>query len=127
MSSSLKRITGSPLLRFGVVGLVSTALDIAVYNLCLRLGISVYIAGALGFFTGFSNGYFFNSRFVFAGASRSRYIKYFTVSIGGLIITELVLRLFHGELNWSANEAKLTAVVIVFCWNYLLSSRWAFR
>lgn len=127
MAQSLTRISESRLIRFGVVGAVSTALDLAVYNLLLKLGVSVYIAGAVGFFAGFTNGYFFNSRYVFANASLDRYIKYLLVSLGGLLLTEFILWLLHGQLHFGTMVAKLGAIAIVFCWNYLLSSRWAFR
>lgn len=116
-----------PILRFAAVGGLSTALDFLVYNLFLKVGVGIYVAGALGFFAGFSNGYFWNSRVVFRKASPERYLKYFVISVGGLIITELLLHIFHVNLGLGENTAKLIAVIVVFFWNYGLSSMWAFK
>lgn len=126
MPTSVRQLSESPFLRFAGVGLLSTIIDFGVLNLLLKVGASIYIAGALGFFAGFSNGYFFNSRYVFKAASTARYVKYFVVSIGGLGITELLLDLFHVRLGLGANVAKAIAVVVVFFWNYVLSKFWAF-
>jgi putative flippase GtrA len=109
------------------VGALSTIIDLIVYNLLLRAGVHIYIAGAIGFFAGFTNGYFFNSRYVFYRASTERYVKYFLVSLGGLLITEMLLHELHLVLGMGQNPAKLVAVVVVFVWNYLLSKFWAFN
>ncbi len=114
-------------MRFGVVGIGSTAIDFLVYNALLGGGLGVYLAGGLGFMAGFVNGYFWNSRAVFKKSSPERAARYLLVSLGGLLLTELFLHFFHVQLGWSENVAKLGAVGIVFFWNYLLSSRWAFR
>jgi putative flippase GtrA len=125
-SQKTQVITESPFLRFAAVGFLSTVLDFAVLNILLKVGASIYIAGAFGFFAGFSNGYACNSKFVFKSASRKNYLRYFLVSIGGLLITELLLDLFHIRIGLTTNVAKLIAVVVVFFWNYILSKYWAF-
>ncbi|HSI20718.1 MAG TPA: GtrA family protein [Verrucomicrobiae bacterium] len=123
---SSNSISQSPILRFAGVGALSTAIDMLVFNLLLLLNASVYVAGGIGFFAGFSNGYFFNSRYVFKQGSRERYAKYLLVSLGGLLITEIILHLLHVELGMEENISKLVAVGIVFFWNYGLSKFWVF-
>jgi len=123
----IEKITQAAFIRFAGVGAISTLLDFAVYNILLRLHVNVYIAGAIGFFAGFSNGYFMNSRYVFAKNSRTMYVKYLTTSLIGLVLTEIILRIMHGELGLSQNGAKLIAVVVVFFWNYGVSKYWAFK
>lgn len=121
-----QKLTESSFLRFAVVGVLSTVIDFAVLNILLHFHAAVLIAGALGFFAGFSNGYYFNSRYVFKSASSVRYMKYFVVSLGGLGITEVLLDIFNVHLGLRANVAKLIAVAVVFFWNYILSKYWAF-
>ncbi len=125
--TAVVHIIETPFVRFAGVGLLSTILDFIVLNLCLRAGASVYVAGFLGFFAGFTNGYLLNSRYVFAHASREAYGKYFIVSLGGLLLTELFLDIFHVRAGLSENGAKLIAVVVVFFWNYFLSKSWVFK
>jgi putative flippase GtrA len=125
-NQNLRQLGQSSFLRFAGVGALSTVLDFVVLNVLIFAGASVYLAGALGFFAGFTNGYLLNSQYVFKKASRSAYVKYFLVSLGGLGITELLLHLFHVEWGLGANVAKLIAVVVVFFWNYGLSKYWVF-
>ena len=54
-----------------------------------------------------------------------RYGKYLIVSLGGFIITELLVNYLHNGIG--VNKAKLVAVVVVFFWNYGLSKVWAFK
>ena len=128
MSTALvQRLTTSRLIQFGLVGVLSTILDFCVYNLLLHAGVGVYLAGALGFLTGFANGYFFNSRYVFQKASSERAVKYLLISLGGLLITEAILHFLHVVAGLGPNVAKLGAVFVVFFWNYFLSKIWAFK
>lgn len=120
-------LSDRPIVRFAAVGVLSTLIDIAVLNLLLRAGVHVYLAGALGFAAGFTNGYVLNSRYVFAHASRNSYIRYLLVSLGGLIITELILDFLHLQLGVGVTAAKLVAVGLVFFWNYGLSKVWVFK
>jgi len=74
------------------------------------------------------NGYLLNSRFVFArDRSWVRYAKYFTVAIGGLLLTELIIYIVHGQLGVGELLSKLIAVGLVFCWNYPMNRYWTFR
>jgi putative flippase GtrA len=123
----IQKITRLPFIRFAGVGALSTIIDFAVYNILLRLGVEVHIAAALGFFAGFTNGYLLNSRYVFSGGSRARYIKYLLVSLGGLVLTEIIIDIAHVRGGLSENIAKLIAVILVFIWNYFLSKFWAFQ
>ncbi len=120
-------LSQSSFVRFAVVGALSTVIDFALLNILLRLGAPVLVAGAVGFFGGFTNGYLLNSKYVFQKASPDRYVKYFLVSLGGLGITELLLELLHVQAGLGTNLAKLIAVVIVFFWNYVLSKFWVFQ
>lgn len=117
-----------PILMFGMVGLVNTLIDLAVLNLLLRLSVNTYLAVAIGFGSGLTNGYYMNTAFVFRQAkSYQRYGKYFLVSMVGLLLTELIIFLLHGALDLlPIFQAKLVAVVLVFFWNYTLSKGWAF-
>lgn len=128
-SSWLEKIHSHPAVRFAVVGAISTVWDVLVYTLLLKAGVNIYLATALGFLVGLTNGYLMNSRFVFAQErSAARYGKYAVVSGIGLLLTELIIHLLH--VDWahlSALKAKLVAVVLVFFWNYGMSKLWAFK
>jgi putative flippase GtrA len=126
---SLSSLLQAKLIRFAGVGASSTIIDIAVLKLLLLLHVNVYVATALGFLAGLTNGYLLNSRYVFTGGmSRRSYTRYFIVSMGGLGLTELLIFLFHVKIaHLSGLEAKVVAIPFVFSWNYSLSKLWAFK
>ena len=118
-----------PIIRFGVVGLMSTILDYSVLKLLISQGVGTYLATAIGFLVGCINGYIFNSVLVFkAKYTYVRYIKYLLVSLVGLLFTELIVKFLHfSTIKISIDVAKLVAVCVVFFWNYLMSRVWAFK
>ena len=128
MQQLWSKICQSSLIRFGVVGLISTLIDIFVLNLANHFGASTWISTGIGFIAGATNGYFLNSKFVFAkDKSYARYTKYLIISLGGLLLTELIVTTLHDLYSLNLNLGKLVAVMIVFFWNYLGSKIWAFK
>lgn len=123
----LRALLTLPVVRFALVGLLNTLIDVLIFKGLIILGVHVLIAGAIGFFAGFLNGYFWNSRYVFYTGSRTSQVRYFVVSGVGLGMNEFFLYLFHTLLGLSDLSAKFIAVGIIFCWNYLMSKRWAFK
>ena len=116
------------IVRFGIVGVCSTTLDVLSATLLHRAGMPAALATAIGFLLGFALGFILNSQFVFqTERTLNRTIKYLAISLGGLLISELIIYLLftHGHLTFLVS--KLIAVVVVFFWNYVLSRIWAFR
>lgn len=126
LKSSLHK---QPMVRFAAVGLLSTLLDVGVYRLLLHFHMVLFLAVAIGFMVGLTNGYFLNTRFVFAKEHNVMvYNKYALVSLGALGLTEGIIYLLSEIWKVMDNlEAKLVAVVLVFFWNYFLSKHWAFK
>lgn len=111
------------------MGVVSTTCDILVLKLLLSLHVDIYVATALGFLCGLTVGFLLNGRYVFKQERTGRrYLKYGLISVGGLLLTELIIHLLHVDFSlMGALAAKLVAVGIVFFWNYGWSKRWAFK
>lgn len=113
--------------RFGLVGAISTILDLLVLN-SLGLILNVYVATAIAFLVGSTNGYILNSRYVFKKARTvESYVKYFFITSIGLILTEAIIYMVHDLLNYRLNIGKLVAVFVVLFWNYTGSKLWAFK
>ncbi|CAN5120170.1 hypothetical protein BH11PAT4_BH11PAT4_0250 [soil metagenome] len=117
------------IVRFAGVGVVSTLSDLTLFKILTVLGVNVYLATAIGFLLGLSVGFIMNGRFVFKTEhTTARYVKYGLISLGGLILTEIIIHLLHVDLaNLTAFRAKLVAVAVVFFWNYGWSKFWAFK
>lgn len=128
MRHYVKEFFGREMVRFAMVGLVSTSVDILVLKLLSnRIALTTDIA--MAFLSGLTVGYFLNSKYVFAkDKSASRYTRYLLVSLGGLCITEGIIH-FLLQVGATSSEvtAKLFAVAVVFFWNYGWSKVWAFK
>lgn len=112
--------------QFAIVGAIGTLADIVVYSLLHNSNLA--IATAIGFLTGLTVNYLLNSTFVFkTGRSTTGYGKYFTISVGGFLLTELIVHLLYDGADLSRLMAKLAAVVVVFFWNYGWSKYWVFK
>jgi putative flippase GtrA len=129
--TQFKKISSkSSLAGFVLVGALSTIIDFVVLNLFADvLHTEYHIAVALGFFAGLMNGYYLNSMLVFdAARTLRRYTKYAVTSLGGFVLTELIVNfLVEHEHFSSLNKAKLVAAALVLIWNFLLSKFWAFK
>ncbi len=65
---NISRFFSLSIVRFGLVGVVSTAIDITLLNLLSKIGTKVWIATGVGFLAGTITGYLLNSMFVFQQA-----------------------------------------------------------
>jgi putative flippase GtrA len=129
MKNLVDKVLSKSIIRFGLVGALSTIIDVSLLNIFIHLHASLLVATAIGFLVASLNGYYLNSSFVFKRKhSYEGYFKFFVVVFTGLLITELIVHLLtymNPAMNF--NVAKLVAVVVVFFWNYGFSKIWAFK
>lgn len=115
-------------LRFGLVGVVNTAIDFGLFVLLYRLlGLDPLLANAIAFGVAVSNSYWLNQRWTFAGsrASLAGYGRFLLFNAGGLVISSLVI---HALGPIIGNElAKLAAIGLAFVWNFILSKLFVFN
>jgi len=124
------RSTIQTVLRFGVVGVLNTALDFAVFLLLTKkIGMHPAIANVISYCVGLTNSFICNKLWTFgAVAQRTHVGKQFAVfaalNLAGLAIsTTIVAALqFIGPAT-----AKLISIPFVFAWNYWTSRRFVYR
>jgi len=129
------------LIKFGIVGAVSTVIDMGLLNLLVYLGLPYWASLAIGFAGGTVNGYYMNSRWTFGynteGREGVKFGQFAIISGVGLFLTELIGNYYVANYDASLhilgyeigpqNVGKLIAVVLVFAWNYLGNRFWTFR
>ncbi len=124
-------------LRFGIVGVISTLVDFAIYTiLCNGLHIPYLIAGVCGFSISLVVNYLLSMKYVFErrdDMSRKREFMLFAgMSAVGLVLNEIILYicidLIYGHWAWlsgwlpqhGANVgAKVAATGIVMVYNFV--------
>ncbi len=135
MNKLIEKILGIEIIRYGIVGACSTALDYLFLNLSHRLmnnaNDKLWLATAIGFAVGLVNGYYMNSRWTFKYKTKGKEAKTFSqftiISLVGLGLTELIVLGFTNSGDLNKNIAKLIAVIIVFFWNYFGNKIWTFK
>ena len=119
----------SRLCRFGVVGVLNTLIDFALFNLLVLLlsrpdGLALLVCNAIAFLAANLCSYFGNRAWTFAKSSPvslREYTAYLAVSLVGLLLNTLVLWLATGgvvESFWQLNLAKAGATVVSMAWNF---------
>ena len=127
---SLRESFAQPV-RFGIVGVANTCLDVAAFWLLARtLGTPLLVANSLSDTAGIVNSFILNRLWTFRGiAFRDRagvqLPRFLLVSLVGLAVANLSLWFFAQLLP--VMTAKLLSVAVTFAWNFFSSKRLVFR
>ncbi len=123
------------LARFGSVGVLCVAVNVALYNL-LRYGLEIesLTANALAMVVSTTVGYVANRYWTFRESDDSgmgrEYVLFFVLNGVGLLITEAVLALAHAaglHGKWTSNSALLLGIGLATIFRYWGYKRWVFR
>lgn len=118
-------------IKFAVVGCSNTVINLAVYYLCLHLGIHYIFAYTLGFLVSVCNAFYWNNKYVFKNKQEKSLIKAFAKVIASyglsFFISIVLMGIFVGRLGISTYIAPLLKMAITIPLNFILNKTWAFR
>jgi dolichyl-phosphate beta-glucosyltransferase len=127
--SKIKHIT--PFLKYCVVGVLGTSVDVAVLWLLVHFGeLPVLTATTISFTVSVVNNFLLNKFWTFRSPSsnyRKLFIKFIIVSLGGLALTNLCMWVFVHTIEIWYIWAKLMTSCLVLVWNFLANKYWTFR
>ncbi|SHN35628.1 Putative flippase GtrA (transmembrane translocase of bactoprenol-linked glucose) [Cryptosporangium aurantiacum] len=120
------------LTKFGIIGIVNTALDFAVWNALLFIG--PIKAQVISTTVSATSSYFMNRHWTFRHRARSglrrEYLLFFGFNAIGLLITAAILGIatyaFHVEHVAALNVVKLFAIGIATAFRFWAYRRWVF-
>ncbi|WP_040950054.1 GtrA family protein [Gorillibacterium massiliense] len=118
------------MMKFGAVGLLNTAVDLAVFAGLTAAGFSTIPAQILSYGSGVANSYLWNRNWTFRSsrrdADRRRIFRFLLVNLTALAVTSALLVLIRDSLGmgWLISKLAVTAVGIVI--NYFGSRHWVF-
>ncbi|XVV05142.1 GtrA family protein [Actinosynnema sp. CA-248983] len=124
--------------RFGLVGIANTLVDLVAYTLLTLAGLPMFAANLLSTSAGMACSFTLNRSFTFRATARTGDVKsqaalFLLVTAFGLwvvqpIVISLVTGAFEGTHPVVAVVGpKLSALVFNLVWNYTLYSRLVFR
>lgn len=124
------------LFRSLVVGAVASVVDLAVMTLCYEwVGLSDMLSTAVGFTVGLVVNFILTRLWVFTGSQMNgvmEFLIFAVIGVIGLALSVLIVWVFNGPIaearllgSWLPPEryiypGKITAIVVVFFWNFLL-------
>lgn len=117
--------------RFGVVGLINTGIDLALFSIAFYwLGLPLLVSNTLAYCLATINSYVMNKYWTFAGrgspqVSKKEFTRFFLFNVVGLLLSNLAVWTFARFV--APIVAKLLAVGVTFVWNYLTIRRFVFR
>ena len=118
-------------IKFAVVGFSGMVIDFAVTWLFKeRLKANKYIANSVGFIAAATNNYILNRVWTFKSHDENiprEFFSFFTVSVVGLMINNLIIYLLTDKLNVKFYFAKLIAIGVTVIWNFFANYLVTFR
>ena len=134
--TAVSRLNIPELLKFAFVGVINTAIDIALLNLLVILfgtgrHNSLYVLfKAFSFLVATANSYFLNNYFVFSSKNNSRdneSLIFFLVSFAGFLLNVVassilfssLIRFNKVSINLATNIGAFVGSATVFLWNFI--------
>lgn len=118
-------------IKFGLVGICSTAADIGLLAVLNHVGVSKYLAVFLAYLTGAVIGYLLNNNWTYKHLAQknswSGFSRFATIAFIGLGITELIIFALTTRSSLALLLAKLIATVVVFFWNFFANRLLTFK
>ncbi|MEA5058674.1 MAG: GtrA family protein [Clostridia bacterium] len=127
----LNKESFAQLIRFGLVGVLNTAVDFCVYQFLVWLGLHYAASQCISYSCGLLNSYFFNRRWTFRQEktyTKKEFIRFLAVNLGSLALSVLLLRLCYEVLGIQSNllaKGIVTAFVMVI--NFLGNKLFVFK
>lgn len=134
----VKRLRSSFLqfLKFNLVGLANTAVDVALFAVFAALGIGNALAQALSYSAGMINSYLLNTRYTFRdqqakGTSHlfdsRRLVRFVVLNLIVLVVSVVLLKILVSTIGIPVLIAKLGVTCITLVLNFLGSRLWVYK
>jgi len=126
-----KKIDLKKFIRFGITGVINTAVDFAVYSFCLEiLKLDIKIAQPIGQSVAIVNSYLINKNWTFQKSKNykiSEMLKFLLINGGSIMINILGVYIFHDILEINEYVCKIPIAVITIMINYFGNKLFVFK
>lgn len=131
MQNIIERRGVRQFVKFGIVGVSSTAIDWIVYFLLTRsFGVFYLDAKVISFTISVINSYIWNRRWTFRSqdpAKLRQFSKFLVVAGVGLGLNTLIMYIVVSKLLLDDIIGLVAATAIVLIWNFLINKYWTFK
>ncbi|WP_281616070.1 GtrA family protein [Flammeovirga sp. SubArs3] len=117
-------------IKFGVVGFSGLFVDFGITYLVKDiLKGHKYLANSLGFIFAATSNYILNRIWTFESNATDvgvQYIKFFSVSLVGLLFSNAIIWILHEKVKMNFYLAKVVAIGVVVIWNFFANLLFTF-
>ncbi len=119
----------SEFIKFALVGILNTGVDVAIFFLLTWIGIPYVASQVVSYSCGAANSYLLNKVWTFrsSGLSYAEIVRFTTVNLISLGISVVVLSMLHGTAGLDLATAKAGATLCALAANFLGNKLWVFR
>lgn len=116
-------------IKFGLVGVLNTAITIVIFNILRFTGIDMIVANTIGYICGIANSYFWNNRWVFKSNSRdvATASKFVVVNLITMFINNCILILLAQKIGINEVIAQGVALGLTTVINFIGNKVWTFN
>lgn len=116
-------------IRFVLVGLLNTGVDVVIFFILTRIGIPYMAAQIVSYSCGAANSYLLNKVWTFrsCGLSYAEIVRFTTVNLISLGISVVALSLLHQTAGRGLATSKGVATLCALAANFLGNKLWVFR
>src|SRR6476646_10327723 len=118
-------------LKFGAVGLSGMVVDFGITFLFKeKFKFNKYFSNSCGFLAAASSNFILNRLWTFHSADPAvafQYMKFLSLSIVGVLLSNLIIYVLHGRFTFNFYFAKLISIGIVLFWNFFASYVFTFQ
>ena len=131
MKNYLKKESTIQFGKYIIVGLSGVFIDLISLTFFVEVfSLNTTIAVSMSFILAVISNFYWNYKWVFSqvkGDIKNQFIKYFTVSLIGLVLTTVLMHVLVDYLNIFYILSKLITIGIVFVWNFTVNKFWSFK
>jgi len=117
---------------FGMIGVLNTAVDIAVYWLLLQFSVAYVLANIVAYAAGMLNSYVWNRAITFRTKKKEKHsraivVRFVIWNLLTLCLSSLLITLLIEGLEWSKLWSKLAATALIVVVQFIGTKKWVFR
>ena len=123
-------------IKFGLVGVSNTAINLAVYYILVFLGVNYILANSIGFIISVINAYYWNDRYVFnqnqqgkdsIKTTLKKLAKVYASYTFTFVLSNVLLYVWVDLLAISDKIAPIINLLITIPINFIMNKLWAFK
>jgi len=131
MQLFIKKETPRQFIKFSIVGLSNTLIDIGIFQALIAYTPIYYVvANIISFLFGVLNSYIWNRVWTFKSPNKKigkEFTRFVIISMVGLALNTLFLVVFMEVFDFPSFLGKVLATILVLIWNFFMSKFWAFE